>query len=1536
MEVRAAMAKAKHIPLSVAAWRDAHIKSIHSVAKLESRDLTDRDLFAAESMQRLDQLVTEVFSESNLERLAEDRVTSLLEAKASPTFDPNHHVTHTFFDLIDVLDDTDAAHTALVTHKENLHRTHARIREAHPEHHDVVPASLFELVSQHKKAPQASATGILQTLHKLLTAFLRGVKWLWRKTKMVMKTLARIILHLVGNSYIGLGLDASVLPVPGAGPMLQMCFDATGLIFGSTTAQTVVKQEWAAHLEEKNAEADANIALMNGNGDSGKPGGGASPPSSAELMDARLMFLEVEQNMKRAGIHTAALSRLVGNGKEDEKSSAETDLPDAEYNALDASREAGLPSVREEAYPVPDHGKDELREMQAEQDSLFTSRDQLVDPSELNPDAEIEASTSPAVPTGDDGADPSKGQKKEGIKAVLKAFQAAIVTGWHDAVTNAANEREELRKKMKSRLAKAEGLAEGADVEDGAIRFCLNFPFVGMFPSVPHFTLALSLAMVQGFAEGTANNLAPWLKRKSDEIHPQKLMRAFAEGQLGKAKRLVAREMFIWQNGGKTKRNCALSPEDVKSSTKYRKQCFKDKLFQYQTLDCAKDRYAAHFPDLMAKKAAEETAFLDETAPSPIPPRSPRSLTRGNVVKLGRTALMGAEDARLGALWDRMTGLNATRGQRKEAKGWLKGAETQLRSTAKHWSWAMPKVTSGSLQDHSPIMAKFANYVKTQLPIVIVKLLSDTMQGLARGISKVLGMVDEDDAAAAEAEKAAAEGVEASGGTVANNGARTSFLDLATSSRGIFGSSKKEYPNIVNYPQKEHKYYLGDEAELVFYSGDLRQACGDDASITVELLQDTLFGKDLHGRWKYSKSDLDKMVVPQDFPRGGGRERVCGVAAAQCKLLPIKLMKWSGENNPENRDIVPSAKYFFRLSCQGVPDKKGKRMFHVSKNEPRFKIAQNVRPDPSPCKQTMQITFGVFPLKYPVGIDANLITCGRAAINKIKNFVAGMKNKKTREEHAEVAKESEESKGRGAGAGEGEKENEEENEEEKDLESVQDDLESGGMDPETEEDAEMAGSLGVAEGNSAYGSDVVSHTARESPSCSRLRVFGGVGIDLGAIDVFLTASRAWIKGLSAAVAFAMSVRKNGQKDRKSAEDNVSKAWLPTKRELEIHLIKSGAVDSLEDDSLRDLLGVHANDEPDYEMTEIDLKLLKSSDDVLNLIITNKQKEMMEVGVVKVATTGKTIASAAVKTARVIQLGLVYYILLSAGQAASKVFQGKGLGLEVHAAFGPIGSAFKCMGSMAVALGKRVVARLRRKSVCMKNCVLNDGDAKLTGLAEQAASNAEQCDHASFIAANNNMDLRARPILPVCQLSPRSMLGRIKGSRPMAFCSACRAVGEDCGVSGDCATGICAKQLCLASNVLPGQECTRDEQCLSETCQQGMCTVTDDARCQGGATSPSGPKGGCHCTHDNDCGGGKCEGYKKRRIGWARKGVCSGPAAPALCNRLGVEEHCCTNIECEWKAGTCEGGVASWPHRPHCDGAKKKSGDGSQMLLKANL
>ena len=127
MEVRAAMAKAKRIPESVTAWRDAHVQTVREVSQLEARELSDRELFKIESMGRFERLVSDVFGEAfgtagERAHLVADR------GESSPSFDPEHHVTHSFDDLIGVLGQQ-AAHAALLQHKEKLFHTRKLIRE---------------------------------------------------------------------------------------------------------------------------------------------------------------------------------------------------------------------------------------------------------------------------------------------------------------------------------------------------------------------------------------------------------------------------------------------------------------------------------------------------------------------------------------------------------------------------------------------------------------------------------------------------------------------------------------------------------------------------------------------------------------------------------------------------------------------------------------------------------------------------------------------------------------------------------------------------------------------------------------------------------------------------------------------------------------------------------------------------------------------------------------------------------------------------------------------------------------------------------------------------------------------------------------------------------------------------------------------------------------------------------------------------------------------------------------------------------------
>jgi len=195
-----------------------------------------------------------------------------------------------------------------------------------------------------------------------------------------------------------------------------------------------------------------------------------------------------------------------------------------------------------------------------------------------------------------------------------------------------------------------------------------------------------------------------------------------------------------------------------------------------------------------------------------------------------------------------------------------------------------------------------------------------------------------------------------------------------------------------------------------------------------------------------------------------------------------------------------------------------------------------------------------------------------------------------------------------------------------------------------------------------------------------------------------------------------------------------------------------------------------------------------------------------------------------------------------------------------------------------------------------------------------------------------LDPVKRPVLPTCQLAPRAFFSK----KREAYCMQCKELGEECGINSDCSTNLCVNKKCLATNVLPGQPCSKNKQCASQQCKANTCIVAVEDRCiQGSGGNPGnmGQKGGCRCETDKDCQGsasGKCEGYEP---GWLFKkmGVCAGKAPAPLCSRHAKRALCCGNIECEWQPdakaqrdsefeGTCViSSTVIWPTRPVCDG-----------------
>jgi hypothetical protein len=1122
-----------------------------------------------------------------------------------------------------------------------------------------VPASLFELVEVNtaitglaetfSSAKSTKGKGVLSSLRNIFKHFVRALEWLWAKLKMALRVLARIVLHIVGNTYVGLGLDASVLPVPGAGPLFQLCFDASGLLFGSTSARDIVLQEFDRHKVEKSALADADLAEMNG---------GQSASAAAAIAskgEGHSLFLELERKFKSAGMrnkHMRTLLSITGNDDDE----IEGDIPAAEYKSADQSGdiEAQAPGGGLVVATASDEVAATAKARLAKDEGvLLSAGDEVVPDSEVPANAKDGSGSVPRTSlTDEDAPQEPKGKKKSHVKEILLTLKAMFLKGLKSTFTASTKMHA-----MQKELQDAQGVK--GDIEDGAVRACLNMPFVGMFPSVPRLTMGLSIAMIKGFAVGVKTELEPYLKQKSAALHNDNLVKSLAKGHLGAAKKIVAQKMFYWQNmrissskyfqnkleqmhtatvsfllrqNEKRKRKEgtmsaslfgseeALTAAEIEklAAVKFHPSVFQN-IASRQTFMAAKDRRGMNDPEY-AKKLWKEQAPL-----SPPAPEDKKLLFK------------------LSSIWFRMT--------LEEKKPWFEGAENQLKAVAAHWAWALPETTAGSVVQSTSttfnFMDSFTSFVKHQLPFLIAKTLSDQMGSLANTLASVLGQQEDD---APPPPKVATE----------NALVEVDEKEAAAAARtsGVFGSKATKVSGVVRYPHANEKLYLGDTAQLVFdmetvWRKAKSSVCQED-KLVVELRADGTYGSTLHGRWEMDAVDLKGATVPKEGLRappgsndgdGDGmieRTILCGSSMHdKCKVLRIKLEKPAPKNNPDNKDMKAGKGYFFRLAC-------GKDM--VTKGEPRFTIMDTVRPERSPCRETLMLTFGLFPFKYPVGVDANLIKCGSSAMAKMKNKISAMKRKKKEaEEEAslEEGEEKEDAKREGAGRGDSADSVVSANGAAEDAadatakdasgRQIERDLESGAGEEETDEEFEAANKLETAQGNSEYGLTTASKTARSSKSCSRLRVYGGIGIDLGALDLLLTGMNAWWKAIKAGISLVGA-------HLKKREDNIETAWLPSKRELELQIVESGFVDTLEDPLLAKLFEPLVDiTDPEQKLTREQLSTLKSTDRLLTLIIQEKQEEVLQSAHKKRAASGAIELGKAFK--ETVFTGLKYYAMV---------------------------------------------------------------------------------------------------------------------------------------------------------------------------------------------------------------------------------------------------------------------------------------------------
>ncbi len=115
-----------------------------------------------------------------------------------------------------------------------------------------------------------------RSLISALENFVKGVRKCWEKFKAFLLRLARRIARAFGKLYLGVGAVAQVAPVPGVGPMLQICYNAGEDLFGT---------EWIPDTSGVGKDSDDNMAVVVGR--KSQVDGGRTPTPEDLKMDPK-------------------------------------------------------------------------------------------------------------------------------------------------------------------------------------------------------------------------------------------------------------------------------------------------------------------------------------------------------------------------------------------------------------------------------------------------------------------------------------------------------------------------------------------------------------------------------------------------------------------------------------------------------------------------------------------------------------------------------------------------------------------------------------------------------------------------------------------------------------------------------------------------------------------------------------------------------------------------------------------------------------------------------------------------------------------------------------------------------------------------------------------------------------------------------------------------------------------------------------------------------------------------------------------------
>ncbi len=553
----------------------------------------------------------------------------------------------------------------------------------------------------------------------------------------------------------------------------------------------------------------------------------------------------------------------------------------------------------------------------------------------------------------------------------------------------------------------------------------------------------------------------------------------------------------------------------------------------------------------------------------------------------------------------------------------------------------------------------------------------------------------------------------------------------------------------------------------------------------------------------------------------------------------------------ELEKLVPGDNYYFMVRCGE----------HFSTLAPRFSLHGLERPTPSPCRESLMISFGLWPLKYPIGIDIDVSKCGPTMLSWLKSFL--QRKFVGRGDNGKDAKAAKAS-GRQS-----------------------DTMDSINAEHGHHLTDENKAALAAAQDSSGYATGVVSEAAPAggSGACSKLHVYGGVFLNLGFVDLAITA----LRGLKSAVA-ALKATAIAMVERAKLG---AVTWTPTKRELELEIAASGIVDGPEDPLLeywwQGLLGKEAHSfDPDRPLSASQIASMKNIDPALDVVITLKQLALSNA-----ALKSKSASTVLASTKFAGQTGWAvfnYYLLVASSEAFLEFIGAKGLGAGATATMGPLKNALPCMAVVAKRLGQSMVKKMGRKSPCQRTCTMPYSEAELALDPSLLVADDGAC---RGIPGQDVVVAGTRPVLPQCTFDAgRRLFSKAKAPQggQQGYCLQCQAAGETCARNADCATGVCYRRVCREVNLAPGRRCRRDLQCASGNCYQkrnmltlgykkseGACAVAGAQRCrrQDGVSE----RGGCPCKTNADCEAGrKCVG-ERRLLVKTIPGVCEGPPPP---------------------------------------------------------